>query len=126
VSGEGAVGAREAIKGWLFRNELPDLEITCIKKRSFAQIWDDNAVGVNRNEGSVKDNKPSAMSGQVGGAHYKDMKIQPVEFCRANNMLGMESSVVKYVSRHKQKNGAIDIRKAIHCLELILELDYDR
>jgi hypothetical protein len=32
--------------------------------------------------------------------------------------------VVKYVTRHKEKNGAADIRKAIHYLELLLELEY--
>ena len=68
--------------------------------------------------------KKSALSKQVGGNHYKYMKIQPVEYCRANEMGGLESSVVRYVSRHKEKNGRIDIEKAIHCLELILELDY--
>ena len=66
----------------------------------------------------------SALEKQIDGDHYKDMKIQPVEFCRANNFGGLESSVVRYVSRHKKKNGRKDIEKAIHCLELILELDY--
>jgi len=66
----------------------------------------------------------SALDKQIGGDHYKHLKIQPVEFCRANKMGGLESSVVRYVSRHRRKNGRIDIEKAIHCLELILEIDY--
>jgi len=32
--------------------------------------------------------------------------------------------VINYVTRHKSKNGAQDIKKAIHYLELILELEY--
>ena len=67
----------------------------------------------------------SALDKEVGGEWYKSMKIQPVEFCRANNMGGLESSVVRYVSRHKDKHGSEDIKKAIHCLELILALDYN-
>jgi len=61
---------------------------------------------------------------QVGGDHYKKLAIQPAVYCRANKMLGLESSVVRYVTRHKDKNGAEDIKKAIHCLQMILEMDY--
>lgn len=58
---------------------------------------------------------------QVGGSHYKDMKIQPGEFIRANNIGWYEGNCIKYVCRWKQKGGTNDIKKAIHYLELILE-----
>lgn len=61
---------------------------------------------------------------QVGGNHYKDFKIQPIEFIHANNLDFMTANVVKYVVRAKNKNGAQDIRKAIHYCQLILKLDY--
>jgi len=61
---------------------------------------------------------------QVGGNHYKNMNIQPVVFCHANNMGGIESAVVKYVSRHKFKNGKQDIEKAIHLLNILIQLEY--
>jgi hypothetical protein len=61
---------------------------------------------------------------QVGGSHYKDLPIQPVEFCQRNGLGFCESSVVKYVCRHENKGGAEDIRKAIHFLELLLAIDY--
>lgn len=61
---------------------------------------------------------------QVGGSHYKDLKIQPIEFIHANNLDFMTANVVKYVVRAKRKNGAQDIRKAIHYCQLILKLDY--
>ena len=67
----------------------------------------------------------SAFDHQEGGIHYKSMEIQPAEFCRKNKLLGLESAVVKYICRHKRKNGAEDLKKAIHCIELILEMDYD-
>lgn len=66
----------------------------------------------------------NALDTQVAGNHYKDFAIQPVEFCQKNGIGFCESSVIKYVCRHKNKNGAEDIRKAIHFLELLLELDY--
>lgn len=61
---------------------------------------------------------------QVGGSHYKDMPIQPVQYIVANGLGFREGNVVKYVSRHRRKNGRQDIEKAIHMLELILD-DYD-
>ena len=65
-----------------------------------------------------------ALDVQVGGDHYKKLAIQPAEYCRKNKMLALESSVVRYVTRHKDKNGAEDIKKAIHCLKIILDMDY--
>lgn len=61
---------------------------------------------------------------QVGGGHYKDMAIQPSYFSQVNKLSWCEANVVKYVCRHKAKNGAEDIRKAIHYLELLLEWEY--
>lgn len=61
---------------------------------------------------------------QHGGNHYKTLGIQPVEYCAANNLDFFQGSVVKYVTRHKNKNGAEDIRKAIHNLEFILKFQY--
>ena len=62
---------------------------------------------------------------QVGGGHYKDMVIEPVEYCEKNKLTSLESAVVKYVSRHSFKNGVEDIDKAIHCLELIKQFHYE-
>lgn len=73
----------------------------------------------------IADYKPKqALDIQEGGNHYKDMAIQPVEYITANNIPFMEGNVIKYVSRHMSKNGAQDIKKAIHFLELILQLRY--
>ena len=59
-------------------------------------------------------------SQQVGGDHYLNMPIQPVEFNQRNGLNFCEACVIKYVSRHKHKNGAEDVRKAIHFLNLLL------
>jgi hypothetical protein len=62
---------------------------------------------------------------QIGGNHYKDFEIQPVEFTTRNHLGFIEGNVIKYVSRHHFKNGKEDILKAIHYLELLLELKYE-
>lgn len=68
--------------------------------------------------------KQTALDVQVDGNHYKTMKVQPVEFIYANGVPYMEGNIIKYISRHKSKNGAADVRKALHYCQLILELEY--
>ena len=62
-----------------------------------------------------------SLTKQEGGIHYKLFTIQPVEYIVANDIPYREANVIKYVSRHKYKNKAEDIKKAIHYLEMILE-----
>ena len=62
---------------------------------------------------------------QIGGKHYRNMKIQPAEFINENKLLFAEGNAIKYICRHQSKGKADDIKKAIHYLEMILERDYD-
>ena len=62
---------------------------------------------------------------QVGGKHYRSMKIQPAEFINENKLFFAEGSAIKYICRHAAKGKEQDIDKAIHYLEMILERDYD-
>lgn len=66
----------------------------------------------------------SNLKKQEGGDHYKVLKIQPVEYINANNIPFLEGNVIKYVTRHRDKNGKEDILKAIHYLEMILDTRY--
>ena len=66
----------------------------------------------------------SAKETQVGGGHYKDMAIQPVEFIQKNGIPYLEGNVIKYIVRHKKKNGAEDIKKAIHYCQVLLQMEY--
>lgn len=67
----------------------------------------------------------TALEKQEGGNHYKDLAIQPIEYCYHNNIPSIEAGVIKYVTRHKHKGGAGDIKKAIHLLEMLMELEYE-
>lgn len=66
----------------------------------------------------------SAFKDQVGGDHYRNLKIQPAEFLRANNVPHLEGEIIYRVLRHAQKNGREDLEKAIHSLQLLIEMDY--
>ena len=74
--------------------------------------------------GKITQEKYNALKKQEGGNHYKDVAIQPVEFITANQLGFLEGNVVKYICRHHAKNGAEDIRKAIHYCELLLQTKY--
>ena len=66
-----------------------------------------------------------ALKTQIGGDHYKKMKIQPVEYIVANGIGFIEGSVIKYVSRWKSKNGVEDLKKAKHLLDILIESEGD-
>ncbi len=62
-----------------------------------------------------------AKSRQVGGSHYKEYAIQPIDYILANNMPWCEANVVKYITRWKDKGGVEDLKKARHYLDLLIE-----
>ena len=66
----------------------------------------------------------SAKNEQIGGDHYKKMKIQTMEFSMANNLNACQHTAIKYICRYKDKNGLEDIDKAIHTLELLKDIEY--
>lgn len=61
---------------------------------------------------------------QIGGTHYKDLKIQPTDFIYQNNIPFIEGNVIKYVVRHRAKNGKFDLLKARHYIDLLIEKEY--
>lgn len=77
----------------------------------------------------VKGSRPisgssSPLKTQVGGDHYKNLPIQPVEFIHANGLNFLEGCVVKRVCRHRSKNRRQDLEKAIHEIQLLIALEY--
>lgn len=66
----------------------------------------------------------NALNTQIGGSHYRKLKIQPIEFIHANGLDFFQGSIVKYATRHKDKGGAADLRKIIHFAQLAIELQY--
>jgi hypothetical protein len=65
----------------------------------------------------------SALDIQVSGNHYKDLKIQPIEYIHANGMPFIEGCVVKYISRWRSKGGIKDLEKIQHFIQLLIELE---
>lgn len=91
----------------------------CHKKLLAAQL----VMGAIKDR-NKKQTEESPLKTQCGGNHYKEYEIQPIEYIVANKLNFIEGCIVKYVSRHRNKNGAEDIKKIIHYCELLLELEY--
>jgi len=68
----------------------------------------------------------SALDKQVGGNHYKQFPIQPVEFINTNNLSYMQGNVIKYVVRYPFKNGIADLEKAKHYIEMLIEFERNK
>jgi hypothetical protein len=64
-------------------------------------------------------------SQQVGGNHYKSLKIQPLEYALENDLGICEHAVIKYVSRWKTKGGVEDLRKARHYIDILIEKEIE-
>jgi hypothetical protein len=64
-----------------------------------------------------------AIDNQIGGNHYKNFKIQPIEFITANKLSFIQGNIIKYICRYDKKNGKKDIDKVIHYCELLKELE---
>ena len=65
----------------------------------------------------------SALSTQVGGNHYTNRTIQPVEYSEANRLGACESAIVKYITRWRDKGGLDDLNKIKHYVDLLIETE---
>ena len=77
------------------------------------------ALQAHQKEQGVKD--PLAV--QIGGDHYKSLAIQPVAYIHANKIPFIEGSIIKYVTRWRNKGGLKDLEKAKHFIDLLIQLE---
>ena len=65
----------------------------------------------------------SELDKQVGGSHYQDFAIQPLEFITKNKLSYIQGNIIKYVVRYEQKNGIEDLQKAKHYIDMLIEME---
>lgn len=97
--------------------------------------WRDDANGVypETMEG-VKGNRwkegPAAKvdvwSTQIGGNHYTKLKIQPMQYSMANGLDALQHTVIKYVTRFRDKAGIVDLQKARQTLDLLIAYETEK
>jgi hypothetical protein len=59
---------------------------------------------------------------QHGGNHYKT-PIEVWDFVEANDLGFLDGTAIKYLARWKKKNGLEDLRKAIHYVNKLIEVE---
>lgn len=64
-----------------------------------------------------------ALNTQIGGEHYKKLKIEPVQYIMANNIGFCEGSAIKYLTRWKEKGGVEDLYKARHFIDILIDIE---
>lgn len=64
---------------------------------------------------------PKALDRQIGGSHYKDFAIQPVEFIHKNKIGFICGNAIKYLCRYSAKDGIKDLEKARHYIDILIE-----
>jgi hypothetical protein len=70
----------------------------------------------------VKSLATNANDRQVGGDHYKGAEYQHWDWAHECKLHGLAWTASKYVARHRRKNGAEDLGKALHYYDKAQEL----
>ena len=60
---------------------------------------------------------------QPGGDHDIKQTIQPWDYISDNNIGFLEGNAIKYLTRWKSKGGIEDIKKALHYVQKLLEVE---
>lgn len=74
-------------------------------------------------EPPTEQTKPTALATQIGGDHYKKMKIQPTDFIMQNGLDFCQGNAIKYICRFRDKNGVQDLEKAKHYIDMLIEME---
>ena len=72
---------------------------------------------------STSDGSTKPLDVQIGGDHYKSMAIQPMEYSMANKLDACQHTIIKYVTRFREKGGVQDLEKAKHCIDLLIHFE---
>jgi hypothetical protein len=57
---------------------------------------------------------------QIGGSHYKNMNIQPIQYIVSNDLSFLEGCIVKRITRWRTKGGVVDLEKIKHEVDLLI------
>jgi hypothetical protein len=108
-------------------------------KRSQTSMNSDGSSAASSPSATLMDNTASSCNGlipvsqesratdkQVGGDHYKKLTIQPAEYISANKLSYLKGRAIAYITRADDKGGVQDLKKAIHSIELEIQLNYQK
>jgi len=83
------------------------------------EMWEVNENWVNAEENMVEHIEITAID-----AHYTKLAIQPIEYSMHNKLDPMQHTIIKYVTRFRDKGGKRDLLAARHTLDMLIEYEY--
>lgn len=77
----------------------------------------------NNNPSIHKGHLPCPLKRQIGGDHYKNLAIQPVEYIHQNNLNFLAGCIIKRIARFNRPGGkgSEDLNKISHELDLLID-----
>ena len=105
---------------------------TIVHRDEFMKRWNERNTTVVNSEGlNDKDDgisvsfadAASPLSTQIGGDHYTKLAIQPMQYCMENGLDPLQHTIIKYVTRFRDKAGIEDLEKAKHCIDMLIEFE---
>lgn len=84
-----------------------------------------------RKEAHTEETKPiqqevKATDTQIGGDHYIKLAIRPMQYSMKNGLDPLQHTIIKYVTRFRDKAGIEDLEKAKHCIDMLIEFERDK
>lgn len=67
--------------------------------------------------------RKSPLETQIGGDHYTKLAIQPMQYSIKNGLDPLQHTIIKYVTRFRDKAGIEDLEKAKHCIDMLIEFE---
>lgn len=108
---------------------------TIVHRDEFMKRWDerihsetDTTTPPAQQEHNTEETKPirqevKATETQIGGDHYTKLAIQPMRYSMENGLDALQHTVIKYVTRFRDKAGIEDLEKAKHCIDMLIEYE---
>lgn len=124
---------------------IKTVDVTCkfwnkkiVHRNEFMKRWNERNNTVTnattppaQQEAHTEETKPiqqelKATDTQIGGDHYTKLAIQPMQYSMANNLDALQHTIIKYVTRFRDKNGIEDLEKAKHCIDMLIEFERNK
>lgn len=67
---------------------------------------------------------PASPSHEVGNAHYAKLAIDPFTYSMENKLDALQHTIVKYVTRFRDKGGLRDLLEARNTIDRLIQFDY--
>ena len=126
MSGGNVIQLPELCKNW---------SKTVVTRDEFVKRWNERIQSATnattpsaQQEHNTEETKPiqqevKATDTQIGGDHHTKLAIQPMRYSMENRLDALQHTVIKYVTRFRDKNGIEDLEKAKHCIDMLIEYE---